>query len=597
MVEKLWYHALQFLDAYRLSADHSNCHFMDLYKFTDNTGILEIHKKLLSQPFMDNEVDMKILYYELIRMLTNYEREHCRDEDLYEYTRSITKIEGYQDLTNRLQRFLNHRFMLDIDELNKKYVGVGENNFIPSESQNNDKLDQLEAKLDQILEDNSKLKNVVSSLSSTNQALEKEILELKQRFESVENKSSVNHKANSDAEEQKVVFSKSECFCSELSDKINVQNEDIAKVNDKMQSMISQANTLLINDATHLERIFNLETQVSEINGKLLNLEAADLYLQEAHKVLTERTSLIEKYSKYIEEKVKLVSSNPVSPTTKIDTSSCKYEELDRRISCLEKVKSNQNINENYIQRKNIITEEIKNVSNISNEENSYTKINMNNSDLYDKYKVILSKILKMEELLSQQAQTISDYSELFSDKYFKLLALNNNKTNQTEITKLVSEKLSEIMKEEFSSYSKITTESTKFHGPSRGDHHILDFIEILVGMNKSMNQMMEDYVSSQIQLKTLKTEQKIILGQIQDNNELIQSQRREFIELTDEYDKAHLKKLCDFDKVNQKTHKLEENLKFLKGRISELERQRKTNTTPSIAVEEDFSIDVNDKG
>merc|ERR1712025_418549 len=153
-----------------------------------------------------------------------------------------------------------------------------------------------------------------------------------------------------------------------------------AKVNDKMQSMISQANTLLINDATHLERILNLETQVSEINGKLLNLEAADLYLQEAHKVLTERTSLIEKYSKYIEEKVKLVSSNPVSPTTKIDTSSCKYEEVDRRISCLEKVKSNQNINENYIQRKNIITEEIKNVSNISNEENSYTKINMNNS-------------------------------------------------------------------------------------------------------------------------------------------------------------------------------------------------------------------------
>ena len=67
--------------------------------------------------------------------------------------------------------------MLDIDELNKKYVGGVENNVKPSESQNNDKLDQLEAKLDQIVEDNSKLKNIVSSLSSTNQALEKEILE------------------------------------------------------------------------------------------------------------------------------------------------------------------------------------------------------------------------------------------------------------------------------------------------------------------------------------------------------------------------------------------------------------------------------------
>ena len=42
------------------------------------------------------KVDLKILYYELIRMLVNYEREQSRDQELYEYTRSITKIEGYQ---------------------------------------------------------------------------------------------------------------------------------------------------------------------------------------------------------------------------------------------------------------------------------------------------------------------------------------------------------------------------------------------------------------------------------------------------------------------------------------------------------------------
>merc|ERR1712227_734327 len=124
-----------------------------------------------------------------------------------------------------------------------------------------------------------------------------------------------------------------------------------------------------------------------------------------------------------------------------------------------------------------------------------------------------------------------------------------------------------------------------KFNGSSKSDNHILDFIEIL-----------EDYVSSQLQLKSLKSEQKKILVQIQDNNDLIQSQRREFIELTDQYDIAHSKKLCDFDKVNQKTHKLEENLKFLTGRISDLERQRKIKTKPSMAVEEDFSIDVNER-
>ena len=69
---------------------------MELYKFSDTTGILELHKRLLSKPFLDNEVDMKILYYELIRMLIHYEQEQSRDPDLYEFTRSITKIEGYQ---------------------------------------------------------------------------------------------------------------------------------------------------------------------------------------------------------------------------------------------------------------------------------------------------------------------------------------------------------------------------------------------------------------------------------------------------------------------------------------------------------------------
>ena len=31
---------------------------MDLYKFTDNTGILDLHKRMLAQPFMDQEVLM-----------------------------------------------------------------------------------------------------------------------------------------------------------------------------------------------------------------------------------------------------------------------------------------------------------------------------------------------------------------------------------------------------------------------------------------------------------------------------------------------------------------------------------------------------------
>ena len=39
---------------------------------------------------------MKILYYELIRMITNYDRQHCRDPQIYDHTNSISKIDGYQ---------------------------------------------------------------------------------------------------------------------------------------------------------------------------------------------------------------------------------------------------------------------------------------------------------------------------------------------------------------------------------------------------------------------------------------------------------------------------------------------------------------------
>ena len=487
-------------------------------------------------------------------MLTNYEREQCRDQELYEYTRSITKIEGYQvskeihvylkpnlvkfikDLTNRLQRFLNHRFMLDIDELSRKCAG---DNITKSKDVHYDhsKLQQLEFKVEQILEDNMKLKSTVTSLSSTNQVLEKEIIELKEKFASYHPKPTSSQKLQSNesiATEKQ--FHQDESNSSELSDKANVQNEGIANVTDKMQSIISQANILLINDATHLERICNLETHVSEINGKLLNLEAADLYLQEAHRVLNERTSLIEKYSKYIEEKVKLVTSQPNSSHQ--ENTSYKYEELEKRIACLEKFDSHQDEN---LLGQNVRKEDIE----ISKE--TEDKVSSNHSDLYENYQHILGRILKMEELLTQQAQTISDYSELFSDKYFKLLASNNDKSKQTELTKLTQEKISEIKREELISISKIS-ELTKLKSInnkcSKDCCYIFDFIETLMGMNKSMNQMVEDFVSCQLQLKSLKSQQKSIFEQIHEHNKNFQYHNAEFYRLNEKVESEYVKEV-----------------------------------------------------
>ena len=45
---------------------------------------------------------MKIIYYELIRMLIDYERKH--HPETYDAAKTVGKIEGYQELTNKLQR-------------------------------------------------------------------------------------------------------------------------------------------------------------------------------------------------------------------------------------------------------------------------------------------------------------------------------------------------------------------------------------------------------------------------------------------------------------------------------------------------------------
>ena len=49
---------------------------------------------------------MKIMYYELIRMLIDYERKN--HPQTYDATKTVGKIEGYQELTNKLQRYNLH---------------------------------------------------------------------------------------------------------------------------------------------------------------------------------------------------------------------------------------------------------------------------------------------------------------------------------------------------------------------------------------------------------------------------------------------------------------------------------------------------------
>eukprot|EP00092_Neocalanus_flemingeri_P014465 GFUD01015609.1.p1 GENE.GFUD01015609.1~~GFUD01015609.1.p1 ORF type:complete len:1372 (-),score=525.76 GFUD01015609.1:84-4199(-) len=172
MTEDLWHHALQFLDKYR--ADALNYPIEELYQFADQTGILERHRQLLAKPFHENEVDMKIMYYELIKMLIAYEREG--QSSRYDTTKTVGKIEGYQELTNRLQRYLNQRFITDVDHLKKQQVAKGHVESKPEIDgerlqQMEKRMTQLEEKFIDLTGNHSKLKKNCDSLEQTNLSL------------------------------------------------------------------------------------------------------------------------------------------------------------------------------------------------------------------------------------------------------------------------------------------------------------------------------------------------------------------------------------------------------------------------------------------
>ena len=64
-----------------------------LYQVDDSTGVMAKHKEKLQAAFLDHQVDMKIMYYELIKMLMEHDKEQQSEEE-YHVTKTVQKIEG-----------------------------------------------------------------------------------------------------------------------------------------------------------------------------------------------------------------------------------------------------------------------------------------------------------------------------------------------------------------------------------------------------------------------------------------------------------------------------------------------------------------------
>ena len=100
------------------SGQHEN-KISSLYEIEDDTGVLSRHRDKLLSSFTKQQVDMKIMYYELIKMLMDHEREHQGEEE-HKITKAVDKIDGYQHLTNKLQRYINNQFNSKILEMQER---------------------------------------------------------------------------------------------------------------------------------------------------------------------------------------------------------------------------------------------------------------------------------------------------------------------------------------------------------------------------------------------------------------------------------------------------------------------------------------------
>ena len=109
MADNLWRHALDTLDKYKDPDGGSDIAYLYQYEEEDATGILKRHKTLV-QP---NTNEPKTMYFELIKMLMDFEKQHSNQE-AYQEIQSISKIQGYQDLTNRLLRNINEKFFAEL---------------------------------------------------------------------------------------------------------------------------------------------------------------------------------------------------------------------------------------------------------------------------------------------------------------------------------------------------------------------------------------------------------------------------------------------------------------------------------------------------
>merc|ERR1711892_1505137 len=360
---------------------------------------------MLSEPFQENQVDMKIMYYELIRMLIDYERKNHPES--FDATKSVGKIEGYQELTNKLQRYLNQRFIEDIDDLGNKQASITNIN-ISQKFEHLEKsfqhLEQNFTRLEEtnitLVQKNTALEEKFSVLEKTNTELSNSVKTFQESFNVLQQNLLTSSQNNQGLMERLSHLEKQEQeFKQEIRD-INLLNEPLEgkqKAFEDQQILNSQV----------VEEQLSSHTQISRsLQGRIekQEQETGQLTLNEKHQ--NERLTALEKTELEIEQQIQDFDWNMVSK--KITNLEESDRESQKQIRILESTNTQiQDTNDSFTQRTSHMEKEMSQMNlNLEQMEkvidNNKNNIAINNSNittnreniekLYDSNKSIITE-------------------------------------------------------------------------------------------------------------------------------------------------------------------------------------------------------------
>jgi len=265
MVEAVWGHALEFLDEYRTDSSYDISH---LYQLQDSTGVLHRHSQICQDIFMDSQVDMKIIFYELIRMLVDQGKGGTEE---YDETRAIPKIEGYQDLTNKLLRHYCKTNSLAIEELQ----GLKADNVSNSAQQLESKIEQMESSTKCYMERVESLENKNKLLEEKIRLLENTSDQLVSDFKEIENEKQ-DVVTNSNFENMENTVTKHGDNITFINDNFKTLQNKIENIELTIDSLKEDFDTqnqfeLISSEVNEMKKLYQspIAEQISDIESKL----------------------------------------------------------------------------------------------------------------------------------------------------------------------------------------------------------------------------------------------------------------------------------------------------------------------------------------